>query len=221
LRGKAVTDEPVDLPLPNETLQQTAQRMTIAFNALCKEFAGNTLELRAQKKYGRHTRFGMYVAIISLLIDLPITGLLLLSYSSSQDAVRIANLAAQTSARTAQEDLYTNCLKGNTSRNQEAALFNDILVGVAPTIGPAETMKFAKLITTTFKLRNCNLLKPKNGAPSESAHSLGSVGPWLPLTLTSSVETTAKTSPPRVRVSCKLPVVPVGTWIRITPSLGN
>jgi hypothetical protein len=170
-----MTVGPVDSPLPNETLQQTAQRMTIAFNGLCKEFEANTKELREQKKYGRHTRFGLWVALVSLLVDLPLTALLLVSYNNSQDAVRTANAVAAEAAHTAQEDLYTNCLKGNTSRQEQISLFDDILVAVAPTIGPTETTKFSNLIKTTFALRNCNDLKPKVKPPSDAAVVFGSV----------------------------------------------
>jgi hypothetical protein len=206
-----MTVGPVDSPLPNETLQQTAQRMTIAFNGLCKEFEANTKELREQKKYGRHTRFGLWVALASLVVDLPLTALLLVSYNDSQDAVRLANTAAQQAAYTAQEDLYTNCLKSNTNRQEQQSLFDDILVAVSPTIGPAETTKFSALIKTTFALRNCNDLKPKVKPPSGAALSLGSVVPWLPLITTSS------TNQPRGKTSFRLLVVP-GTFTLITPS---
>jgi hypothetical protein len=162
-------------PSQGESLQTTAQRMVTAFNELKHEFAQNNVELHAntqelkdQKKYGRHTRFGVWVAILSLLIDLPITALLLVSYNDSQDAVHTANVAAQTAAHTAQEDLYSNCIKGNQTRVQEEALFNDILVGVSPTIGPSETTKFATLIKSTFAAHNCNDLKPTTKAPSDS-----------------------------------------------------
>lgn len=189
----AVDEPSFDLPGPNETLQETAQRMTVAFRELCEEFAtnnrelqANTLELKSQKKYGRQTRFGVWVAIISLLIDLPVTGLLYVSYNDSQDAVRTANAVAAQAARTAQEDLYQNCLKSNTARTEQVSLFDDILVAVAPTIGPAETTKFSKLIVTTFALRDCSKLKPKEKAASDAVVVQGSLGTWSQLMRSSS-----------------------------------
>jgi hypothetical protein len=214
------TAGPVDLPLPQETLQETAQRMTVAFNGLCEEFAANnrelrenTEELREQKKYGRHTRFGLWVALASLVIDLPITLLLFVSYNNSQDAVHLANKAAQTAAHTAQEDLYTNCIKGNTTREEQISLFDDILVAVAPTIGPAETTKFAALIQTTFAPRNCDKLKPKPKAASDTALVQGSLGIWSQLMRSSSVNL------PQGKTSSRLLAVPA-TSTPIIPSPG-
>jgi hypothetical protein len=108
-------------------------------------------------RYGRRNRHLIWVAIISLALDLLLTAALTVVAIQAHDASGAASAVAQSSRNL--------CLSGNVSRAQQVSLWNYVLTISQQPVSSAEQARVAEFKTHLHKLfapRNCAHVNPQS-----------------------------------------------------------
>jgi hypothetical protein len=159
----------------SESVVTSARDLTGALNRL----AGHLEEVKAGSEdrdnqlaerdaqlamYGRKNRHLIWITIISLALDILLTGAVTVVAIQAHDASSAASSARTAAIAVAQSDRNL-CLSGNAARAQQVELWDYILSLAQPPATPAARDRIAEFkahLETIFAPRNCADVNPES-----------------------------------------------------------